>query len=176
MSGFIALNACVRLSTQRTLRSSPRSLPRLDMPLHNTTRLARIWARKHGSASHIPRRSLRSSSASIISYMALIGSAFVFSAIYNPDLRYLESPPEIVEGLVAGYKPPFEPLTLEQAEEILTWDQDSEAPQAGSTVLRLDQVRIPSNVQMEDHTTVGHGIEDDGELVWLVTGVFDGHA
>lgn len=70
---------------------------------------------------------------------------------------------------------PESPCTPDQANEILRWESNSIAIGKGSTVLRYDDVSIPSNSPVEDQLMLAQCIEDE-ELKWLVIGIYDGHA
>ena len=64
---------------------------------------------------------------------------------------------------------------MEQANEALRWEETSHSSGLGSGILRYDTVRIPSHLPSEDELLSASGHED-GELKWVMWGIFDGHA
>ena len=71
------------------------------------------------------------------------------------------------------YEPLNGPCSLVRANEMLRWDEGSQA--VGGSVVRTDYVQIPSNFPPEDVLMQTKAM-DGPELLWLITGVFDGHA
>lgn len=94
-----------------------------------------------------------------------------------------------------NYLSPITPCTIQQANEILRWEEDSHIVGLGSGVQRFDSVRIASNMPCEDQIVAAASSPEDDKIRWLVIssttadirlltpsfyrlmwGVFDGHA
>ncbi|KAL9103551.1 MAG: hypothetical protein Q9163_001429 [Psora crenata] len=65
------------------------------------------------------------------------------------------------------------PRSVDQANSILRWEEGSRA--IGGSVTRADHVQVPSNLPPED-TMMQTVAKDDTGLLWLIAGIFDGHA
>ena len=139
---------------------------RLWKPTNITRQYSRTWIYQRASA------------------VALFTSLLAFHVVYGKPPRLLEAGQDDDEEAAAedifnessNYRPILKPLSMEMAEEILRWNESSEPLQEGSSVLRLDQVRVASNNEVEDYLNVAKGSDPDGELRWIMTGVYDGHA
>lgn len=67
------------------------------------------------------------------------------------------------------YLPPRSSCTIQQANEILRWEETSQMVGLGSGVQRFDSVRIASNMPCEDQCVAASGHDED-EVKWLLWG------
>ena len=74
------------------------------------------------------------------------------------------------------YRSPIAPLTIEQAAEVLRWEQTQSLLRNGSGVLRVDTVRVASNFPVEDELVAIGGADPTGDTKCFLFGVYDGHA
>lgn len=72
------------------------------------------------------------------------------------------------------YVPPLAPYTIEEATEVLRWEETTSMVGMGSGVLRFDRTRIPSNFPTEDDFFAATGREEN-VIKWGMWGIFDGH-
>lgn len=115
--------------------------------------------------------------------LCLLGFAYKH---LNPEFNHPQAldvpdPSEGVDARTVQYKPFLRPLTAEEVNENLRWEESSRCLGPPTDVLRYDSVRIPSNQPCEDYlvTAFGSGVGSNvmGEnLEWIIWGVFDGHA
>ena len=108
----------------------------------------------------------------------LAGVGVVSSIITKKSLRLEGYNPEErpgAEDTDQRYLPVIPPCTISQANETLRWEESTQTCGMGSGVLRFDRVRLPSNLPCEDEMFSAYGYEDN-EIMWLLWGVFDGHA
>lgn len=99
--------------------------------------------------------------------------------IYNTQPHLLEAPQpdedfELKEAVFLRYRPVNPPRSLEQADDMLHWQEDSIL--VGGSIIRSDQVQLPSNLPAEDTMVQAQAKDQQGELVWFISGIFDGHA
>ena len=156
------------------LRSSTPSIPangfNQSRALHFSRRRVRHlqWLRHLHSNS--PRGTL---------FGFLLASAGICYSTYKTKPLALESDEtfkSIGQGMVKQkYISPTIPLTIEQANETLRRIEGSQAMAAGSGILRLDTMQLPSNPITEDMCLSATGYEN-GEIRWMLSGIYDGHA
>ena len=79
------------------------------------------------------------------------------------------------EQVKQKYLSPTSPFTIEQANEALRRDEDSQLVGTGSGVLRYDTMQLPSNPISEDDYISASG-HQEGEIKWMLFGIYDGHA
>lgn len=72
------------------------------------------------------------------------------------------------------YYMPVSPPTMEQVNGLLRWTAHSQT--YSSSILRVDQVQIPANLPGEDEMFCLSGQDENGQLLYLVASVYDGHA
>ena len=115
--------------------------------------------------------------------LCLLGYAYkYFNPEFDRPLALDALDPEIKHAKQIA-NVPFVPLpkTIEDANECLKWEENSDLVGVTSDVLRYDSVRIPSNVQCEDEYIYEAGtlrlvpdhISEDFQ--WSLWGIFDGH-
>lgn len=66
-------------------------------------------------------------------------------------------------------------MTMEQADEVLRYQETYHSVGGGSGVLLYHTAQLPSNFRCEDEH-VSASIQDDGEIKGLMWGIYDGHA
>jgi len=110
---------------------------------------------------------------------ALLLSTFAISyGIQDSGPRLLEAPDsdedyEPTELVFPRYKPFNPPRSMEQANNMLR-EEEASSSICGS-VVRYDRVIVPSNYPLEDAMLQAQAVDHNGELVWFISGVFDGH-
>ena len=127
------------------------------------------------------RRSHRALSHGILFWILFTGAGISYTSYYARPL-VLESDETFKWiGSEQGrqkYLPPIIPFTLEQANEALRRQEDSEIVGSGSGVLRYDTMQLPSNPISEDDylSESGHEDHEEGPVRWMLFGIYDGHA
>ena len=156
-----------------------RSLPlflgrRLDKRTYSSLRkvLDYPWLRNHSkeSPSSITTASLLAGTVVSLVYYNIWFSTPVRLESDVPEEEFLNE-----REIDQRYSPPIVPMTIEQANEALRWEESSHIVGRNSGVNRFDTVRVPSNSPPEDELVSASGHEDD-EIKWCLWGVFDGHA
>ena len=141
----------------------------------NHVRVCQLRA-AHYSIKAKPRRK----DTSLASCSLVAASFLLICMSWHDRPHWLESQNQRDEDRISSGKTRYNPyeasLTSQMADDYLRWDEHSMPLQAGSNMLRYDQVRVPSNNQPEDTVTLALGKAMDGELEWLAAGIFDGHA
>ena len=107
----------------------------------------------------------------------VVGTGIACSIITTKPLRLESNNPEFIHNasVAQNYQPVLAPLSIDQATDVLRWEESSTLCGMGSGVVRYDQVRVASNVPCEDSQNAASGLEEN-EIRWLLWGVFDGHA
>ena len=181
---------CVSLSTNFKIAHSVRVRRCLEysrFPCHGVARFSASSRRSDGGGSIKTTNTERlRSSPNRIALTAGLAGLLLISSAWSSQYRRLESRGEeedeeaglidIVDDPRTSYDPFLDAISLRHAEDILKWEEYSHLPQAGSSVLRIDQVKVGSNSVPEDFSQYGQGLEADGELKWIITAVYDGHA
>ena len=173
------LNALMKRSLRRLLcighRSSPSTrLPSLKhlhlRPIPFLQRQQRFKSLHHAAT----RKQSYTYSASLFAFFSV---SFVACSSYPRNRRLLEGEGGISETYLTQeqYVPVTEPLSIEQAEDMLRWDEDSQILPPGSSILRYDFVQIASNLPLEDGSNFSKVFNND-ELRYAIFSVFDGHA
>ncbi|KAL6715677.1 [Pyruvate dehydrogenase [acetyl-transferring]]-phosphatase 1, mitochondrial [Lecanora helva] len=107
----------------------------------------------------------------------MVGAGISYSIATNNPLKLESFDPELLrqDDISKPYNPPFAPYNIDQANDVLRWEEGTQVCGTGSGVLRFDRVRVPANGPCEDELISAAGHEN-GEIKWLLWGVFDGHA
>ena len=158
----------------RQLRPSP---PSLSASSFQRSRVL------HSSRTNPPdcqwlRYSHRALPQGILFCILLTGAGISYS-LYNAKPLLLETdvtrtflgPEEDKEK----YLSPTSPFTIQEVNEALRWKEDSQFVGIGSGVLRYDTMQLPSNPIVEDDYLSASGHEE-GEIKWMLFGIYDGHA
>lgn len=77
------------------------------------------------------------------------------------DLRRAENLPD-------DYFSPITPFTIQHANEMLRWEEESSIIRTGSGIQRRDSVTIASNLPWEDYNVVAASLPEDDEIKWQV--------
>lgn len=165
------------LGSARQLRSFPPSLSvsslQRSRALHPSHRSApnRQW----------PRSSYKALLRGTLFWILLTGAGISYH-FHNARPLVLESEETFKlldpKQVKRKYLPLASPFTLEHANETLRRHEDSRIVGNGSGVLRYDTVQLPSNSISEDcyFSASGHHGHEDGEIMWMLFGIYDGHA
>lgn len=141
----------------------------------------------HSSNHNTPNPRLvpipNTTSSRIITITVLLICSVMYVTLYNPERSKALKPKGAEcanqnlgeESLVLQYRPPIPPVTVEQAIEMLRWEESDEIVARGSGVLRFDTNRVASNMPCEDEYISAAGHDDMGTARWLIWGIFDGH-
>lgn len=128
----------------------------------------------------ISRRSIHQDTSFPVVTLATLffGICGTFYCISNAQPSLLEAPPpdeefELKETVFLKYAPINPPRSFEQVNDMLHWQENSIL--VGGSVVRSDQVEVPSNLPSEDALVQALAKDQQGELIWLISGVFDGH-
>ena len=79
------------------------------------------------------------------------------------------------EAVNQKYLSPILPLIIEQANEALHREENSQIVGGSSGVLRYDTMQLPSNPIPEDNYLSASG-QEKNEIKWMLFGIYDGHA
>lgn len=158
----------------RQLRPSPPSLSargfQQSRALHSSQRSAPYCQWLWPSHKALPQGTL---------FWILLSGAGISYSIYDAKPLVLESDGtfELLgsEKVKQKYLSPTSPFTIEQANEMLRRWEDSQMVGSGSGVLRCDTMQLPSNSISEDDCLLATGHEE-GEIEWMLFGIYDGHA
>lgn len=176
-SGSVVCHRCHSLTVRigaRWLRPSP--------PLPSACSFQQFKALPSSPRSYSDRQWLQPSRKAlpqkILFWILITGAGFTYS-IHNATPLVLESEetfrPAGTGKVKDTYLPPILPFTLELANEALRREEGSRTVRAGSGVLRYDTMQLPSNPISEDDYVSASGYEE-GEIKWMLFGIFDGHA
>ncbi len=182
MSPTIPMQAGLRIRYYaRTLSRCFRLRPLPSFHYLGTNRQSRTLYSWHRNASNPPRLQKWNGALSqgIFAAVLFTGVATSYTIVNSKPMK-LDTPEPSddylgLEDVVQQYSPPIPPMTMEQANEMLRWEESYQIVGKGSGVLRFDTVRIPSNSPTEDEQLSASGHEDN-DIKWLVWAVFDGHA
>jgi hypothetical protein len=100
--------------------------------------------------------------------LAAVGTVYNIST--EPPLRLDSSDHELRRGekVVYRYFSPITPCTIQQANEMLRWEEDSHVVGMGSGIQRFDSIRIASNMPCEDNNVAAASHPEDDEITWQV--------
>ena len=175
-SGSAVCHPFISRICARQLHSFPPSLSAISFQrsraLHSSQRSPpyRRWSRP----SH------RALPQGILFWILFTGAGISYSSYYARPL-ILESDETFKwVGSEQGkqkYLPPGIPFTLEQANEALRRQEDSQMVGTGSGVLRYDTMQLPSNPISEDDylSASGHEDHEEGPIRWMLFGIYDGY-
>jgi len=99
--------------------------------------------------------------------LATVGTIYNFFTKKTLKLESIDDRMLGAEYVDRRYLSPIVPLTIQQANEALRWEEGSQTVGLGSGVQRFDSVKIASNSPCEDQHVAACGWED-GEIRWLV--------
>ncbi len=139
---------------------------------HDTTYSIRSFYTSNRGISH-PNRGQQSrlTESRAVRLALLLAAVGLF---YNISLRTplrLESSDDELPGsehIKQRYFSPITPCTIQQANEVLRWEEGSQIVGLGSGVQRVDSVRIASNMPCEDQMVAAVSSPEDNKIRWLV--------
>lgn len=115
-----------------------------------------------------------------ILFWVLLTGAGISSTIYNAKPLVLESdetfkllgPAQVKQK----YLSPTSPFTIEQANEALRREEDSHLVGTSSGVLRYDTIMQHSSNPISEDDDLSASGHQEGEIKWMLFGIYDGHA
>lgn len=143
--------------------SLPRPVPPVNAPIARGISTSSRGINKFKLTEHSRETLVRGIQATVL--FAIIGYFYP----KNP-LKLEGSEGELPPGVHSihhGYLPPVKPCTMQVANEILRWEEDSHMVGQGSGVQRFDSVVLPSNNPCEDTYVAASGLTDEvQEIRW----------
>ena len=110
--------------------------------------------------------------------LTFLGAGTIYSVFTSKTLK-LEGKDSGLPGaeyIDQRYLPSTMPLSIDQANDALRWQEASQNHDLGSGVTRTDSTQLPGNIPCEDEIFGASGRGEDGKVEWHLWAVFDGHA